>query len=143
MTTSVCYQQNKTQRSNSYSVPHVVDVSLISKPENNGTRGDPIPIGFCTVKEICSICVLQCLEYDGYTSLTTLPESVKKEGRNTMRSLYESLCDPIYEFLHGRGVPPERVQELSSARISEFGSILDDSTADVTFVVNNESITAH
>ena len=36
------------------------------------------------------------------------------------------------------------VQELSSTRVSEFGSLLDDPTsADVTFVVNNERISAH
>ena len=44
-------------------------------------------------------------------------------------------------------VPPRvaaQVQELTSAHISEFGSLLDDPTsADVTFVVNNERIHAH
>jgi speckle-type POZ protein len=36
------------------------------------------------------------------------------------------------------------VQELSSTRVSEFSSLLDDTTsADVTFVVNNERIPAH
>jgi hypothetical protein len=36
------------------------------------------------------------------------------------------------------------VQELSSTRVSEFGCLLDDPTsADVTFVVNNERIPAH
>jgi hypothetical protein len=96
------------------------------------------------IKELCSIGSLKYLDCDGCTSLTTLPESVKKEGLKDMRALHESLGDPIYEFLHGRCVPPARVQELPSARISEFGSLLDDPTsADVTFVVDNERITAH
>ena len=43
-----------------------------------------------------------------------------------------------------RGKGGNYVQELSSTRVSEFGSLLDDPTsADVTFVVNNERIPAH
>ncbi len=38
-------------------------------------------------------------------------------------------------------VTPVRIHELPSARISEFGSLLDDPTSvDVTFVVNNEPL---
>ena len=59
-----------------------------------------------------------------------------------MRALHESLCDEL--LLCRCVVTPSRVQELPSARISEFGSLLDDPTsADVTFVVNNERIPAH
>ena len=55
-----------------------------------------------------------------------------------MKELHKSL------LLGQCGVTPARVQELPSARISEFGSLLDDPTSvDVTFVVNNERIPAH
>jgi hypothetical protein len=58
-----------------------------------------------------------------------------------MQTLHECLRD---EILLGRCTTPARFQELPSARISEFGSLLDDPTsADVTFVVNNERIPAH
>ena len=59
-----------------------------------------------------------------------------------MKALHKSLLD---EILLGRCVvTPARVRELPSARISEFGSLLDDPTrVDVTFVVNNERIPAH
>ena len=59
-----------------------------------------------------------------------------------MKALHKSLLD---EILLGRCVvTPARVRELPSARISEFGSLLDDPTSvDVTFVVNNERIPAH
>ena len=59
-----------------------------------------------------------------------------------MKELHKSLLD---ELVPCRCVvSPSRVQELPSARISEFGSLLDDPTrVDVTFLVNNERIPAH
>jgi speckle-type POZ protein len=66
----------------------------------------------------------------------------KNGGKKAMRALHESLCDEL--LLCRCVVMPARVEELPSARISEFGSLLDDPTsADVTFVVNNERIPAH
>jgi hypothetical protein len=93
------------------------------------------------VIELCSIGSLKYLQCYGCTSLKAIPQSVAKDGgRAAMKALDESLFD----VLLGPCVTPARVQELPSARVSDFGSMLDDPTrADVTFVVNNERIHAH
>ena len=77
----------------------------------------------------------------------SIPQSVtEKRGQESIKALYKSLYD---ELLLCRCVvlcvvKSACVQEVSSVRISEFDSLLDDPThSDVTFVVNNECTHVH
>jgi hypothetical protein len=99
-------------------------------------------------KDVCKVCTegarVKSATSVATTTLLDVEMMAEGEGSAAPAASSAKVTDDDELLLSRCVITPSRVQELSSFRILEFGSLLDDSTSvDVTFVVNNERIPAH